>query len=102
MVTGRVRWHLHPAFPEYADAPHPPRVGDTVEPFFEWLVLHQFDDMFCGVSAPNFVWLQRENMVEFQQQGYHLLGQLRRPFLKAIQPTIPLKGSEEEVLPLLH
>ena len=54
-VTGRVGWHRRPAFPEYADAPHPQGRDDTAESFFEWLVLHQLNDVFCGVGASNLI-----------------------------------------------
>ena len=76
--------------------------GDLVESFLKWLVLHQLDDMFCGASAPNFIRLQREEVMEFLQQGHCLLSELRQPFFQAIQPAVLTKDGEEEVLPLLR
>ena len=72
------------------------------KPFLERLVLHQLDDVFSGIGAPDLVQLQGEDVVELQQQGYCLLGQLRQPFFKAVQPAVLLKGGEKEVLPLLR
>ena len=75
--------------------------GDTPEPFLEWLVLHELDDMLHGIHASDFIGFQGEDMMELQQQGYSLSRQLRWPFFKTIQSTILLEGSEEEVLSLL-
>ena len=76
--------------------------SDMVKPFLEWLILHKLDDVFSGICAPDLIRLQGEDVVEFQQQGYCLLGQLGRPFFKAIQPTVLSKGGQKEVLPLLR
>ena len=75
--------------------------GDTPEPFLEWLVLHELDDMLGGIHASDFIGFQGEDMMELQQQGYGLPSQLGQSFFKVIQPTILLKGSEKEVLSLL-
>ena len=75
--------------------------GNTTEPFLEWFVLHELNDMLCGVRASNFIGFQGEDMMELQQQGYSLSSQLRWPFFKTIQPTVLLEGGEEEVLSLL-
>ena len=47
---------------------------NTAEPFLEWLVLHQLDDVLSGVGTPNLIWLLGEDMVELQQQGFCPLG----------------------------
>ena len=73
---------------------------DTLEPFLEWLVLHELDDMLHGIHASDFIGFQGEDMMELQQQGYGLLSQLGWPFFKVIQPAILLKGGEK-VLSLL-
>ena len=46
------------------------RWGNTAKPFFEWFILHQLDDVLSGVGTPNLIWLQGEDMVELQQQGF--------------------------------
>ena len=75
--------------------------GDAPKPLLEWLILHELDDMLRGIRASYFIRLQREDMVEFQQQRHCLLSQIRWPFFEAIQPIVLLQGGEEEVLSLL-
>ena len=71
------------------------------KPLLEQLVLHELDDVLCGIRASYFIRLQREDMVEFQQQCHCLLNQIRWPFFEVIQPAILLQGGKEEVLSLL-
>ena len=75
--------------------------GNAPKPLLECLVLHELDDVLCGIHATYFIRLQREDMVEFQQQCHHLPSQIRQPFFEAIQPTVLLQGGKEEVLSLL-
>ena len=75
--------------------------GDAPKPLLEWLVLHELDDVLRGIRASYFIRLQREDMVEFQQQCHCLSSQIRWPFFEVIQPAILLQGGEEEVLSLL-
>ena len=70
------------------------------EPFLEWLILHELNDMLRGIRASDFIWLQGEDMMELQQQSYSLSSQLGWPIFKSVQPAVLLKGSEE-VLSLL-
>ena len=67
------------------------------KPLLEWLVPHELNDMLHGIRASYFIRLQREDMVEFQQQRHHLPSQIRRPFFEVIQPAILLQGGKEEV-----
>ena len=75
--------------------------GNMPEPFLEWLILHELNDMLHGIRASDFIWLQGEDMMELQQQSYSLSSQLGWPFFKLVQPTVLLKGGKEEVLSLL-
>ena len=68
--------------------------GNVPKPLLEWLVLHELNDVLHGVCASYFIRLQREDMVEFQQQCHRLLSQIRQPFFEAIQPAVLLQGSE--------
>ena len=49
---------------------------DVLKPLLKWLVLHELDDVLCGIHASYFIRLQREDMVEFQQQCHRLPSQI--------------------------
>ena len=75
--------------------------GDALKPLLEWLILHELDDVLHGIRASYFFRLQREDMVEFQQQCHRLLSQIRQPFFEVIQPctvSLSLFAGSERIL----